>query len=83
MTNDLIALIANVSLALSFIVAVVFGIAQVRTFARDRRERLTLETLNNFQTREFAKLPTFISSHRMLSTQKELKGLDYLNKIFS
>ena len=44
MTNDIINLIANIALALSFIVALVFGIAQVRAAARDRRERLTLET---------------------------------------
>lgn len=74
MTNELIALIANVSLALSFIVAVVFGIAQVRAAARDRRERLTLETLRNFQTREFAELLHFINSTKMPSTRQELQA---------
>ena len=49
-----IALVANVAIALSFIVAVVFGIAQARAAARDRKERLTLETLRVFQSREFA-----------------------------
>ena len=33
MTNDIIALAANVALALSFIVGLIFGIAQVRTAA--------------------------------------------------
>jgi hypothetical protein len=41
--NDLITLIAKVSLALSFIVTLVFGIAPVRVANRDRRERLGLE----------------------------------------
>jgi hypothetical protein len=56
MNNDLVALIANVALALSFIVALVFGVTQIRTAARDRRERFALETLRNFKTHEFAKL---------------------------
>lgn len=61
MTNDTIAVLANVALALSFVVGLVFGIAQVRAAARDRRERLTLETLRNFQTREFTELMLFVS----------------------
>jgi len=48
------AIVANLALTLSLIVAVVFGIAEVRSAERDRRERLTLETLHNFQTHEFA-----------------------------
>jgi hypothetical protein len=75
MTNDTIALIANVSLALSFIVGLVFGIAQVKAAARDRRERLTLETIRNFQTREFAELINFINSHDMPSNRKEMEAL--------
>jgi len=75
MTNEIITLIANLALALSFIVALVFGIAQVRAAARDRRERLTLETLRNFQTREFAELIQYITSRSMPSSRKELQGL--------
>jgi hypothetical protein len=75
MTNDLIALIANVALTLTFIVALVFGIAQVRAAARDRRERLTLETLGNFQTREFAELMDYITGHDMPSSREELRAL--------
>ena len=55
-----IALVANVAIALSFIAAFVFGMAQVRATARDRRERLTLETLRIFHTREFAQLIHFL-----------------------
>ncbi len=75
MTSEIIALIANVALALSFIVGLVFGIAQVKTAARDRRERLTLETLRQFQTREFAELLYFINTHDLPSTGKELLAL--------
>jgi len=50
---DTIGLIANISLALSLVVGLIFGIVQTRAAARDRRERLTLETLAAFQTREF------------------------------
>lgn len=75
MTNDIITLIANLALALSVIVALIFGIAQVRAAARDRRERLTLETLRNYQTREFAELIHYISSHDMPSTREGLDAL--------
>ena len=75
MTSELITVIANVSLALSFIVALVFGITQVRTAARDRRERLTLEALRDFQTREFAELILFITSRDMPSSREGLRAL--------
>ncbi len=75
MTNEIITLIANLALALSFIVALIFGIAQVKTAARDRRERLTLDTLRSFQTREFAELMHYIISHNMPSSRKELDAL--------
>jgi hypothetical protein len=75
MTNEIIALIANIALALSVIVAVIFGITQVHIAARDRRERLTLETLNNFQTREFAELIEYMTSRDMPTSRKELLAL--------
>ncbi len=56
MPNELVSLIANIALTLSVIVAVIFGIVQVRTASQDRRERLTVDTLHSFQTREFAEL---------------------------
>lgn len=67
MTNDLIALIANIALALSFVIGLVFGIAQVRAAARDRRERLTLETLREFQAREFLDLMYFVMNQEIPS----------------
>jgi len=70
--TDLITLIANVSLALSFIIALVFGIAQVRAAARDRRERLTLETLRELQTREFVELMRFILNADMPASRDGL-----------
>ena len=73
--TDLITLIANVALTLSFVVALIFGIAQVKAAARDRRERLTLETLRSFQTHEFAELLYFINSHKLPATQKEMRVL--------
>ena len=63
-TNDLITVLANVALTLSFIVAVIFGLAQVKASARDRKERLTLETIRNFQTREFAELIFFVTTNK-------------------
>jgi hypothetical protein len=73
--TDITAIIANLALTLSLIVAVVFGIAEVRAAARDRRERLTLETLNNFQTREFAEFINYITSHDMPGSREEMAAL--------
>jgi hypothetical protein len=75
MNNELIALIANLALTLSFIVALVFGIAQVRAAARDRRERLTLDTIRNFQTREFSELIQFIINSKMPKSNQALREL--------
>jgi|SRR6476469_1241697 hypothetical protein len=75
MTSDTITVLANLALTLSFIVGLIFGIAQVRAAARDRRERLTLETLRNFQTHEFAGLIHFITTRNMPTTQEGLRAL--------
>jgi hypothetical protein len=81
MTYEIIGLIANLALALSLIVAVVFGIVEVRTAARDRRERFTLETLRNIQTREFAELVNNITTRDMPSSRKELQALPEKDQI--
>jgi hypothetical protein len=65
MTTEFVALLANLALTLSVIVAVIFGIVQVKTANRDRHERLTLETLRNFQTREFAELISYATTVRL------------------
>jgi hypothetical protein len=75
MSFEIVALAANISLALSFVVAVVFGITQVRAAARDRRERLTLETLRTFHTREFAEHIHLLTSRGMPSTMQEMRAL--------
>ena len=73
--TETISIIANLALTLSLIVGLVFGVAQVRAASRDRKERLTLETLRNFQTREFAELIHYINSHDMPATRKEMDAL--------
>jgi uncharacterized protein with PQ loop repeat len=75
MTTEIITVTANVALTLSFIVALIFGIAQVRAAERDRRERLTVETLHNFQSREFAKLINYVITRDMPANRKELLAL--------
>lgn len=75
MTYEVVALIANISLALSFLVALVFGIFQVRAAARDRRERFTLETLRSFQTREFSEVSGQISYHKNPASFEEFLSL--------
>ena len=81
MNNKLISLIANLALTLSFIVAVVFGIAQVKTASRDRQERLTLETLRNFQTREFAELLFVVSTNKFPTVLKDWLALPANDRI--
>jgi hypothetical protein len=73
--SDLVGVIANVSLALSFVAALIFGLAQVKAAARDRKERFTLETLRAFQTREFAELMDFINSSRFPKNSEEARAL--------
>ena len=68
---DIIAIIANLAIALSFLVALAFGIAQVKAAAKDRKERLTIGALVSFQTREFAELMNFIYSYNFPSTYEE------------
>lgn len=75
MSSDLITMLANLALTLSLIVAVIFGIAQARSAARDRRERLTLETLRTFETREFSELIQWIDTHDLPATRKALREL--------
>ena len=69
-TIDLITVIANISLALSFLIALVFGISQVKAAGRDRKERFTLETLRNFQSREFAELLYHINASKLPDTME-------------
>jgi hypothetical protein len=75
MSADLIGNIANISLALSLIVGLVFGISQARAAARDRRERLTLETLSFIGSRDFAELIQYIDTHEMPKTRQALRAL--------
>jgi hypothetical protein len=75
MTSETITNIANLALTLSVIVALVFGIAQVNIAKRDRRERLTLEVLREFQTREFVELIDYISTGQMPRSWAELQKL--------
>lgn len=65
MNSEMITTIANIALALSVVVAVIFGIAQIRTARRDRQVSLTMETLRQFQTREFAEILLFITTTRL------------------
>jgi hypothetical protein len=75
MSSEFITLLANLALTLSFIVAVIFGIAQVQQASRDRRERLTLETLRTFTTREFAELIQYVNSSKVPETNQQLRAL--------
>ncbi len=73
--TDLITMIANIALALSFMVGLIFGIAQVRTAARDRRERLTIQTVHDFQSREFVDLMQFVLNTEMPVNREGMQAL--------
>ena len=73
--TDLITMIANIALALSFMVGLIFGIAQVRTAARDRRERLTIQTVHDFQNREFVDLMQFVLNTEIPVNREGMQAL--------
>ena len=73
--NETGTFIANIALVLSLVVALIFGIAQVKAAARDRRERLTLETLRNLQTAEFAGFIRQVTTGRTPASYEELRAL--------
>jgi hypothetical protein len=73
--TDVITMIANIALALSFIVGLIFGIAQVKTSARDRRERLTIQTVREFQSREFVDLMQYVLTAEMPVNRAGLRAL--------
>jgi hypothetical protein len=70
-----IEIIANIALALSVVIGLIFGIAQVKAAERDRRERLTLETLRVFNTREFSELIYFVTRSEMPKTREDFLAL--------
>ena len=80
-TIEIVTLIANISFALSFLIALVFGITQVRAAARDRKEGFTLETLSNFQSREFSELLIFINNDKIPTTLAEWETLPKKDQI--
>jgi len=73
--NEISTLVANVSLVLSLLVALVFGLVQAQIAARDRRERLTLETLRFVQTEEFARFMYRINKGQVPTTDAERKAM--------
>jgi hypothetical protein len=75
MNSETITLIANIALAVSAVIALVFGIVQVKSATRDRHERLTLEALRNFNTREFSELMNYVTSHDIPPTHEKWQKL--------
>jgi len=62
MTLDLAAL-ANLSLAISVVVALILGLLQLQLAARDRRERFTIEVVRGIQSRDFAEQMVGLRNH--------------------
>lgn len=78
---ELSAIFANISLVLSLVVALIFGIAQARAAANDRRERLTLETLEFVQSHDFAGFIFTINAGRIAKTNAERQAQPDEDKI--
>lgn len=76
-----IEIIANIALALSVVIALIFGIAQVKAAQRDRRERLTLEALRSFSTREFAEIIYFTTRVEMPKTREEFLAMSQQQQV--
>jgi hypothetical protein len=72
---DLVTVIGNIAIALSFVIALIFGVAQVQAAARDRRERMTLEALRSFSGRDFAELIHQVQWHELPQTREELRDM--------
>ncbi|QEC78539.1 DUF4760 domain-containing protein [Mucilaginibacter ginsenosidivorax] len=81
MNNEIITITANLALALSFIVGLVFGIVQVKNAARDRKERFTSETLRNFQTHRFAELMFHVNKYNIPPTMEEWRKIPEQDQI--
>src|ERR1700744_6534891 len=75
MNSQTITNIANIALMLSVVVAIIFGIAQVRAATRSRHDQLTLEILRQFQTKEFVDLLYYISNKVLPYNYAELDKL--------
>src|SRR5437763_6676579 len=68
-------LIANIALALTFVVGLIFGIVQARAAARDRRERFTLDALRAFDSREFAEIIYFTRGDELPKSLEEFEAM--------
>ncbi|HET9136699.1 MAG TPA: hypothetical protein VFO76_08675 [Candidatus Kapabacteria bacterium] len=79
--ETIVTLIANVALALSLVVGVIFGLAQVKAVNRDRRERLTLEALRTFDTREFAEIIYYTRRDNFPKNDEEFEAMPEEQKI--
>ncbi len=81
MSSALLAVLGNLALTLSLIVAVIFGIVQVKSSARDRKERFTINVLQDFQTREFAELMYSLIVFNVPEKLEDLRQLPPLEQI--
>src|ERR1051325_6287165 len=70
-----ISLIGNIAIALSFIAALIFGIAQTKAAARDRKERFTLDALRTFDTREFAEIIYFTRGNELPKSASDFNAM--------
>lgn len=73
---------ANLTLALVFLVAFIFAVIVFRANVRDRRDYLTLAILRRFQTREFAELMHYIANTKIPVTLEEFRLVPVQDQVF-
>jgi hypothetical protein len=89
-TESVASIIGDAALTLSLVAAVGFGAAQVRGAARERRERFTLETVRQLQTREMAEnfqrtsntdMPATVEAMRLLPAGEQVSIIHYAQQM--
>jgi hypothetical protein len=89
-TESTATVIGNGAIALSFLAAIVFGISQVYSANRDRRERLTVATVQAMQTRSMAEhfqrlgsmeLPSTFDGVQSLSPDEQVSIIHYAQQM--
>jgi hypothetical protein len=73
--------LANIAIAASAVVALVFGILQVSAAVRDRRERLTIEVVRAMMTRGFAQQIFDLREHPPPQTVKDWLALPEATRV--
>jgi hypothetical protein len=79
--ESIFTLLSDISLTLSVIVAIIFGIFEARSSNRERRENFAVDYLGTFRSREFAELIQYVTSNDMPVSSKKLHALSQNDQV--